>query len=456
MARRMILLAIPFATAACFVSESDCVQRGVVVDPCSIQAKAGQTIVLTAEIPGAPNEPVDWIVSASVLSAFDVTSQPNRLTLVSLQNVPGVYPIQASSQTDPLMYGGSAVGVSSATFSSQAPPFVYFGGDLPVGSKASATSAGGNLYYVAYAGVGTFLAPESNLVGPTANFFVRQYSLATNQLLREISGQFTGFLGTQTLTPIIPNVAADCAGNGYWVDFVNGVPPDYVLRRLGADGSGPQEQSLGQFTTFEFQTLSVACDGAIYYIGDPVGGLSEPVLFRIAAFGSPPAPVLVTPPELVLSTDSVVLDAQSRLIFGSSTGGGGLSGISRLVVDPFSAGGPIAVLDPTFNADTGGQSVFDVAVDGFGVVYAATTGNSGPSIAALNSMGTLVYEITSYEYFCPNACVLPICGTEIPFTVILSVAAAPNGALRIVDDPDTSNLPGSCVQALRFVLIDPQ
>jgi len=454
--QRTVLLAIPLVASGCFVSESDCVQRGVVVEPCTIQAKAGQTIVLTAGIPGAPNEPVDWILPASVASAFSVTAQPNQLTLVSLQNVPGTYPIQASSQTDPTTYGGSAVGVSSAAFSSQPPPFVYFGGDLPVGSKASATAAGGNLYYVAYAGVGSFLPPESSLVGPTANFFVRQYSLATNQLLREISGQFTTFAGTQTATPIIPNVAADCAGNGYWVDYVPGSPPNYVLRRLGADGSGPQEQSLGDFVTFEFQTLSVACDGSIYYIGDPVGGQSQPELFRIASFGSVPSIVLVTPPEIAFFTDSLVVDPEGRLIGGSSSGSGVVPAVARLLVDASSKGAPVAALDPTFVADIPAPFVQDVAVDGLGVVYAAISGKSGPSVAALNSIGTVVYQISSYEYFCPSGCVLPTCGSQIPFTDILSLTAAPNGSLRVVDDPDTSNFTGSCVEGVRLVLIDAQ
>lgn len=429
------------ALGACFVSEGDCVQNGIVVQPCAINARAGQTVVLRAAVVGAPEEPIDWILPASAGAAFAVSTTDNSITLISLQNVSASYPIQASSRTEDSVYGGSVVGVGSATFGSQPPPFVLFGGDLPVGSKAGATAAGGNLYYVAYASSELF-------VGGSPNFFVKQYDLATNALLADIPGQFSLFDGTGA-SPIFPNVEADCQGNGYWVDRLNDQNQTIVLRRLAPGATTPDQQVLGDNTTiasFVLPSLSVSCTGRIYFLMEPQGQ-SLPLLFRIDAFGSTPFEV-ITPSFSFQSTPAMAIDGLGRLLFADNSGEG--PPVNRWLVteEPFPAANP----DPSFVPTTVARTDH-VTVDGAGVIYYVL---NAQEIVAMNELGGDVYSIDRYDLYCPEGCTEVLCDTPIPFTRIVSIDAAPNGALRVIDDPDTSTLPAACGESLRFVLIDPR
>ena len=254
---------------SCFVSEGECESRGVHLDPCQLSARAGQTVVIEATVDGAPEAPVNWILPAAIADAFTVQSEPRRLTLIGRQNVSAVFPLQASAVGDDTRIGGAALQVNSASFGSAPPPFVLFGGDFPVGSEATATAAGGNLYYVAYADSSGGLSSLGPPPGPPANFFIRQLDIRTNQLLASVGDQFLQFTGSGQGV-IEPNVAADCDGNGYWVDY--DPTRGYVLRRLALGAVEPDERVLGEFLNFRLGTLSVACDGAIYFVAEASAG----------------------------------------------------------------------------------------------------------------------------------------------------------------------------------------
>lgn len=452
----ILALSAGLSLASCFVSEGDCVTNGVVVEPCLVSAKAGQTIVLRAAVVGAPSEPINWFLPPSAESAFSKVATDNELTLVSLQNVPGSYAIQASSRTDPLTYGGSVVGVGSASFSSQPPPFVVFGGDFPGGNTYGATAVGGNLYYVAYANTAPSLAapPGSSLLPPpSTNFFVKQYGLATNALLADIPGQFLQF--TSPSGPIVPNIAADCAGNGYWIDVASSGLPNYVLRKLGPGSTTATERSLGAFSQFAFQAFAVGCDGAIYFVARPVG-FNAAELFLLTSFDGVLTRVRTLPDFLAPVVDALAVDVNGRLLAGDRNPDGSPA-IFRLVVDRLAPGGPVATLDTSFASVGDLSGATALASDAAGVVYGALDNGDGTSrIAAFNELGAEIYSIDTYAYFCPGTCANPLCDTQIPFTQILSLGASPGGALRAFDGPDTSTLPAECQEALRFVLIDPQ
>lgn len=264
--RGLLIAVLAAATTSCFVSESgqvanNCLQNGILVDPCVVNARAGQTVELAGSIAGNPGAPVDWILPQSAADAFDVVAEPNKLTLVSKQNVTAVFPVQASDPADSARFSGASIQVSRADFANTPPPFVLFGGDLPVGSKSSATAAGGNLYYVAYADSN----PPGSVVGAPLNFYVQQYETSTNRLLATVVGQFLDFNDPQAALPIVPNVAADCAGNGYWIDVDPAL--GYVLRKLAPGATTYEQVALGGYTQLRLDTLSVACDGALYFIG---------------------------------------------------------------------------------------------------------------------------------------------------------------------------------------------
>lgn len=261
-------LAAAHLVGACFVSEGECESRGVRLDPCQILARAGQTLVIEANIDGAPDASVNWILPATVGNAFGVLAEPRRLTLVGRQNVSAIFPLQANVAGDDTRTGGAALQVNSASFGSAPPPFLVFGGDFPVGSEAMATAAGGNLYYVAYADSSSGSAAQPEMLGPVTNFYVRQLDIRTDEVLNTITGQFLQFTGAGGL--IEPNIAADCEGNGYWVDF--DPKQGFVLRRLRPQASEPDEQVLGNFLEFPRQTLTVACDGTIYYVAETAAG----------------------------------------------------------------------------------------------------------------------------------------------------------------------------------------
>lgn len=239
-ARLLIGGLIGLGCGSCFVSEGECVQRGVQVTPCAISVRAGQTLVLQASVPGDPSAPVIWELAEATEDAFEGEENGNQIVLISKRNVQGVYPVQATSADNPSLYGGTAVGVSSATFGGQAPPIVMFGGDFPVTGRVGATAAGGERYYVAYAAnppsgspqdstgqgpeIGMASAPASFVEvhphagpSPATNYFVKQFDAGTNQLLVSLSGQFLSFTG-QATSVVAPNIEADCHGTGYWID----------------------------------------------------------------------------------------------------------------------------------------------------------------------------------------------------------------------------------------------
>lgn len=269
-----LALGLAALASSCFVSEGECTQAGLQVDPCTVSARAGQTIVIQAAPPGAPDSPVDFILPESAATAFAIQSEPNRLTLVSTQNVTGFFPVQATSQVDETKTGGATVAVAQANFGSTPPPFVLFGGDFPVGTKASATAAGGNLYYVAYADSSSSALGAGNPL----NNFVRQYDVNTNQLLAQATDQFLSFGSKAAPVVVAPNVAADCQGFGYWVD--SDAKNGYVLRRLAPRSQVVNEQVLGSYDSFRLDTLSVGCDGDLYFVASRAAqtGFDGPVL----------------------------------------------------------------------------------------------------------------------------------------------------------------------------------
>jgi len=263
-------LVVASLAGSCFVSEGECPSNGITLTPCQLSSRAGQTVVVEATIAGgsAPAS-VNWILPSTVGEAFTVFAEPSRLTLIGRQNVSAVFPVQANLAEDGTRSAGASLQVRATNFGSAPPPFVLFGGDFPVGSEATATAAGGNLYYVAYADSSGGLSSLGTAQGPPTNFFIRQLDIRTNQLLASVGDQFLQFTGSGQGV-IEPNVAADCDGNGYWVDY--DPARGYVLRRLAPGAAVPDERLLGEFLDFRLGTLSVACDGAIYFVAEASAG----------------------------------------------------------------------------------------------------------------------------------------------------------------------------------------
>ncbi len=464
-------LALLLLASGCFVSGSDCVQQGVTVTPCTIQLRPGQTAVLEARIPGAPAEPVSWFVpeAAGILEA---SANGNRLVLISISNVSASIPVQATSDTDSSLYGGSVIGVSAATFGGLPPPLFVFGGGFPVGTKAGATAVGGNLYFVAYAdSLASAQATSSFQPGESTNRFLKRYTLAGNQLSVDVPDQFLFFTGPDA--PIVPNVVADCAGNAYWIDLAT-LPNGYVLRRLAAGSNTVEERPFLVNQTPRFQsmsprTLAVSCQGEIFFIAEELSFVS---LWRLASFFAPPEPVSV--PELddfAFVYESLAVDEAGRLLAATRfpDGAGGFPALVRLIVRavPGKSGEPTDLIlvgepDPVFVADDGLGGVSTFALDRHGAVYAARVALTplGDPLAGVlsvhNTRGDLVYLLDRYPLQCPPACSDPACGTDVPFTDIQWLGVATDGRLRIVDalrDPDP--LPG-CDESVRLVLLEPQ
>lgn len=447
--------------AGCFVSEGDCVQRGVSVTPCTVQLRPGQTAVLTARVPGAPGEPVDWIVPEAALGAFTLQADGNRLTMISKSNVPANFPVQASSQAEPSFYGGAVVGQSSATFSSQPPPFFFFGGGLPVGTKAGATAVGGNLYFVAYADALAPLRQESD------NRFLKRYNLANNQLSADIPDQFLLFDGPNA--PIRPNVAADCAGNAYWIDLLN-LPNEYVLRRLRAGSNVVETRpflngSVPQFLEIETRSIAVGCQGQIFFVGDDAARRS---LWFVTAFGSDPEPVEV--PELddfAFSYLSLAVDEEGRLVAGADFVDG--APLVRLILElvPARLGDSTALrwegrVDSTFVVDDTLGGVGTLALDRRGAIYAARdefgkAGDGFGTLSAHNALGETIYVLRDYIYVCPSGCSVPDCGEKVPFNDIQWIGVGEEGRLRAIVRPVADGgLPAPCQESVRLLLLDPQ
>jgi len=334
-------LAAASLASSCFVSEGECESRGVRLDPCQLSARAGQTVVIEATVDGAPEAPVNWILPAAIADAFTVQAEPRRLTLIGRQNVSAVFPLQASAVGDDTRLGGAALQVNSASFGSAPPPFVLFGGDFPVGSEATATAAGGNLYYVAYADSSGGLSAQGEAQGPPTNFFVRQLDIRTNQLLASVGDQFLEFTGSgQGL--IEPNIAADCEGNGYWVDY--DPRRGYVLRRLAPGAATADERLLGEFVDFRLGTLAVACGGEIHYVAEaslgPASEADDAVAVIVASTtGGGYIGGKFQSYDGIPRGGIARLRTDGSLDFGFDPSGGALSGSFVRAVAPISAGG---------------------------------------------------------------------------------------------------------------------
>lgn len=369
--RILLVAALAAASTSCFVSEggqvpNECLQNGILVDPCVVNARAGQTVELAGSIAGAPGAPVDWILPKSAADAFDIVAEPNRLTLVSKQNVDSIFPVQASDPADSARFSGASIQVARADFSNTPPPFVLFGGDLPVGSKSSATAAGGNLYYVAYAdSAAPFAATGGAGLGTGLNFYVQQFEVGTNRLLATISGQFLGFDDPQASLPIVPNVAADCDGNGYWVDVDPAL--GYVLRKLAPGATNYEQQALGAYSELRLDTLSVACDGTLYFVGQtaPFDG-ADATVYSVA---------LMPDGRGVLAGAFATYDGVPR------------NGVVRVLPD--------GRLDPSFQPGLGADNIVYTVLrlpDGkllIGGDFSFYDGIYRPGVARLNSDGSL-------------------------------------------------------------------
>jgi uncharacterized delta-60 repeat protein len=168
---------------------------------------------------------------------------------------------------------------------------------------------------------------------------VRQLDIRTNQLLASVGDQFLAFTGSgQGL--IEPNIAADCEGNGYWVDY--DPARGYVLRRLAPGAATADERLLGEFIDFRLGTLAVACGGEIHYVAEAsLGPASE-------------------------ADDTVAT------IVASATGGGGYIGGKFRSYDGISRGGIARLRD---------DGTLDFAFDPFG---AAPTGSFVRAIAPIS------------------------------------------------------------------------
>lgn len=468
---RLFALALALFGTGCFVSESDCVQQGVSVTPCTLQLRPGQTAVIDARIPGAPNELVSWFVPEAA-GILDISPNGNRLVLISVANVPASIPVQATSDLDENLYGGAVIGLSPATFGSSPPPIFISGGGFPVGTKAGATAVGGNLYFVAYA---DSLAPlqlqDSFAPGEATNRFLKRYTLVGSQLTADIPDQFEFFTGPNAL--IFPNVVADCAGNAYWIDL-EALPNRFVLRRLMAGSNTVEERPLlidqvPQFSAINTRTLAVSCQGELYFIGEDS---SDVQLFRLASFFSQARPVEVLDLlEFPFEYRTLAVDEVGRLLAAAPFPdvSGGNPPLARLIVssipDPDGEPGDtilVAQSDPIFTPDDNLGGVAAFALDRHGAIYASRVilppGDPpfAGQITVHNTRGALVYMLDRYTLECPSTCAAPACGTEIPFADILSLGVSTDGRLRIIDAVlDPAPLPG-CDQSVRLILLDPQ
>jgi len=374
-----------------------------------------------------------------------------------------------------MLRGEAVVTIGAYSFGYPPPPIQIRGADGPPDYQA-AVAAGGDRYYVAYA---DFLDTEppvgAGTEGETLVASVRQFDTASNQLLEEVGDVF------QRFAPGVlePNVAADATGNGYWIDFpASSIHPQ--IRRLTRNGN-EGSQDLSDFDSAE--SLAVAPDGTLYFIGQR-GFDESQLLFRIRSLGSSPEVVDVdTQPFAAQLYDSLAVDSEGRLLLGDENPDG-TPAIIRVLPDPEQT---TLLVDSDFmlEADFG---VMALAVDAQGIVYAATRRpcdeddiilddmacpcdpkQGKESVLLINTFGDFVRQrvdltgkpadvrvrLDCYVYRCPEKCTVG-CNERIPFTSIVSMAASPDGRLRIVDDVNLG-LSGSdpCQVQVRIVLLDP-
>jgi len=448
----LVLFVVPIGS--CFVSPGDCVQEGVQVDPCFVAARPGQTLTLNATVIGAPTAAVQWEVSSATNAAFAIQPNGNSLTLISQQNTQGSFSVTARSLDNETIRGGSVITTKPAGFNPQPSPFVFTGGPTPNRNFiGTATASGGGVYYVAYA---DFNSPDFPAVGgappPAVNHFVKQFDLQTNVVLGEVPDQFDGFGGGT----IVPNIAADCAGNGYWIDdrCLDGCNGDYALFQLAPGSSTPVQPQFNfpSNTTPETDTLTVGCDGAIYFVASVS---RNQILYTIPVYGDQPIPIVVTGRQsFAFFVDCLAVDFQGRLLAGDENQDGS-EPLQRLLLGPVIGGVITATVDTDFTPGlTESEGVSSIAVDPSGIVYATVFGTQ---VRAFNELGDPVYTVSSYLHLCPSGCTSADCNTIVPFQDIQSIAVTANGGLRVLDDvsiPVTD--PAPCQETVRLILIDPQ
>lgn len=450
------VLAAVIVCSACFIDSGDCVSQGVEIEPCAVPMKVGQTRVFKAQVTADPNDDVMWVATAALDAGFDPSVGENEIELIGTLGAPGIYKLRAESASDPARFGETIITVLGNSYGYPPSPVQLNGADFP-DDYDTAVAAGGNRYYVAYADPGAIAR------GQPDNFFVKQFDLASNTERVSISGQFTLF---GTPTGVAPNVAADCQGNGYWLDRPTGSGP-VVLRRLSAAGV------FSEFTLTNFEPFGMfgaACDGTLYLSGVD---LSADVfgIFRIPAFGSPPVEFPIAGLSNALDVfETVALDAEGRLLLadvdaeGCSQFGQGIEQVVRIVPAP---GGATGMIDPTFVPDLGGRVQFldgvrTLTIDAGGVVYVVPVPESdcvplpATSVLGFNSAGLLVYSIDEYVYECSGGCASADCGTQVPFQEIRGISVSAQGKLRIVDDVTLGLDPTDpCQTTMRLVLLDP-
>lgn len=434
--------------AACLVEPGECVFHGVEVDPCLGPIKVGQTITLDATVTSDPAQAVTWLISTAVDTGFDTTVDGNSIHLVGALGLAGVYTVRAESATDPDVFGDATITVSTHSYGFPPSPVQVNGADFP-DDKSGAVAVGGDRSYVAYADHPDGPAPAA---GPSsANFFVQQFSLSTGALLGSVANQFLTFDPADPNTSA-PNVAADCLGNGYWLDKANvNAPP--TMFRLSPAGVSTSVTLTG---LTQAGPMAVACDGTIYFFGENAGSGRD--IYKAASFGAPFA-VFPIPDDPTAGQvfDSIAVDPQGRIVMGDSQANFTVPIIRVL---------PDGDVDDAFAPLVSPVGVVAVAADGQGVVYGASEGGvpafglPPPVIAAFNSFGAIVYTIDEYQYNCPAGCATPDCGTMIPFARIQSLACSPAGQLRAIDDvtmnpTNDPNFPPACQVTVRLVLIDP-
>ena len=422
---------------ACFVDSGECVAQGVRVTPCTIPMKIGQTRTFTAAVTADPDEDVDWLISPAVDTGFDAFVDGNELELVGTLGLGGVYKLRAASATDPERFGEAIISMTTHSYGYPPPPVQVNGTDFPEDYEGE-VAVGGDLYYVAYAD--PLILARSSVV--PANFFVQQFALNGDAELAAVEGQFALF-GARDPLGVPPNIAADCQGNGYWLDRPDNTSP-IEIRRLSTAGT------LSSFPLPNFDdvgAMAVACDGKLYFYG-LAAGANFGELYQISSFGA--APVLFAIPEAPFAGstfDSIATDPENRLILGDQNPDGNPA-IIRVIPDPVL---PIGDVDETFAVDLALPGVSAVAVDGSSVVYGAAQN----AILGINSLGTLIYVVNTYLYNCPAGCATADCGSLVQFQDIRSLGAADDGRLRVIDNVTLGAVPLECQVTLRLILIDP-
>jgi len=183
------------------------------------------------------------------------------------------------------------------------------------------------------------------------------------------------------------------------------------------------------------------------------GGFQE--LYKIPEFGEDPV-VIAVPGFTVGYFDSIAADSENRILLGTQCSN---VGPTPAIIRVFPNGG----VDESFAVDASVFGVQAIATDGQGVVYAVPSDSSGCALAArvptsilgFNSLGAQLFQIGEYLYNCPAACATSDCGKLVPFQDIQSIAAGPDGRVRVIDNVTLGTAPVECQVTLRLILLDP-